>query len=236
MYDAQQLDAVAARIKSYQGQIEALAHALDALRDLAGSLAQEMASESEAIGAWALAGRSGGELALSRAIPTGTDTPVDLPLSTLVDDKPTPATTETIERDEAANRLDGMEMVVSTADVPVPAATQAALDQVSKLVVKEKATESAAAVTADDAVDTKPAAARTRVLDFASRLQSAKAAPLRHKVAGAVASVMLMVSATAGVHGFLQTDIGQRLLELGSCDADAIQANNDCALLGWLLL
>lgn len=226
MYETQQLDAVASRLKSYQEQIMALSHALDALRDLADSLVQEIALDSATISACAAATHGDPVPAPRIAEESGKTGDDHLPL----------AFAETIELDASAGRLDGTEIVVSTADAPLPAATQAALDQVSQLVIAEKAGVPAGSETMGQDDEDKPAATRNRVLDFASRLKTAKATPFRQKAAGAVASVMLMVSATVGVHGFLQTDIGQRLLELGTCDAVAISENRDCAFLGWLLL
>ncbi len=233
MHDDQQLDAVANRLKSYQGQIEALANALDALRDLAGSLAAEMASEAELVGACRMAARSSPMVDVIADVTPAVASSV---AASAADDELPQAAAEIIAIDPVTIPLDGTEIVVSTFDAPLPAETQAALEQVSKLAIEEKAMTPSLTATGEEIVGTKPVAARTRVLDFASRVKSARSTPLRHKVAGAVASVMLMISATAGVHGFLHTDMGQRLLELGSCDADVSQPNSDCAFLGWLLL
>ena len=245
MYDAQRLDAVASRLKSYEGQIAALANALDSLRDLADSLAKELASDAAAISACAHVDN----IAPAACIVTGSLSTgcLDDVLATqsaataagpdpIIEDRLTEQSFQIVEIEDSTGRLDGTEIVVSTADAPLPSATQAALEHITQLAIQAKTVVPPAVEDSTGNAAAMPPAARTRVVDFASRVKSAKATPLQHKVAGAVASILLMVSATAGVHGFMQTDIGQRLLELSTCDADVLHAGRDCSFLGWLLL
>lgn len=60
--------------------------------------------------------------------------------------------------------------------------------------------------------------------------------PSRRRAIALTTGLLVMASATLGFHEVLQTELGQRLLELGTCDGDMMSANRDCALLAWLLI
>jgi hypothetical protein len=254
MYEARRLDAVASRLQSYQDQLAALSTALDSLRDLTDALVREMADDSAAIGAIATAAQAA---ALSRddaggydpvitpaivSAAVAADTYIDAtpPDPTVPDEPPLAFTTEA-----ALDQLAGTRVALADADRPSHAADRVAAT--STTAARDKALDTATqdpplapiVIATEPQSGGSPAtqpAARPRVVDFASRVQSAKSTPFRRTAAGAVASALLIISATAGVHGFLQSDIGQRLLELGTCDAEVVTDGRQCNVFGWMLL
>ena len=118
--------------------------------------------------------------------------------------------------------------------LPVTAATADALAAVSL------AAATAAAALKGDSVTTANANAAVggaTILDLASRREARKAAsPLKRRTLAIVASLLLVAATAAGMHELLQTEIGQRLLDLGTCDGETLSVNRNCAVLAWLLL
>ncbi len=70
----------------------------------------------------------------------------------------------------------------------------------------------------------------------ARRHKSRTSLPARRRAMTMVASMVITAGAALGFHELMQTEIGQRLIELSSCDGDMLSASRDCALLAWLML
>ncbi len=230
------IDSIEARLQSYQDQMVALSEALGALRVLADTIVSELAVDAASVR----------DLATSdqHAVPAMDDSDIAPPagdsqtgiVSELTD--VASAHTSTTPSD-ACDPVDAEIAVLAPIAVDVAAAPEVA--------AHEPATQSDGAIEADvvtatmatPTVETPASIDTTKVIDLAaSRSKKAKFTPparSRHAV-GIVASLILVASASVAVQGVIGTDIGQRLLDLGACDADMLSANRDCALLAWLLL
>ena len=91
--------------------------------------------------------------------------------------------------------------------------------------------------TADtSAADAAIATGDGKVVDLANHRKARAASPARWRAKALVASLAITATATLGMHEIMQTELGQRLIELGTCDGDMLSANRDCALLAWLML
>lgn len=75
-----------------------------------------------------------------------------------------------------------------------------------------------------------------KVVNLASRRRAMLDKFPARRAMAVVASVAVTVTAGMGFHELMQTELGQRLLDLGTCDGDMLSANRDCALLAWLML
>lgn len=87
------------------------------------------------------------------------------------------------------------------------------------------------------AEEAKPAAIEEtgNVVALATRRKSRlPLSPARRRAAAVVASLVVCVTATLGTYEFMQTEMGQQLLQLSSCDGDMLSAQRDCNLLSWL--
>ena len=60
--------------------------------------------------------------------------------------------------------------------------------------------------------------------------------PARRRAMAVVASVLVTAGATVGLHELMQTELGQKMLELATCDGDMLSAARDCSLLSWLTI
>ncbi len=60
--------------------------------------------------------------------------------------------------------------------------------------------------------------------------------PSRRMAVAIVASLIVTVSAGLGIHEMMQGDLGQRLVDLATCDGDMLSADRNCSLLAWLML
>ena len=220
MSDNHQMEAVAARLQSYQEQMIAVSGALEALRTLADTLISEMAGDVAFLKASVT---SISEPLAAAPVETG----VIIAAATEFQDS------EPVETIDVATIEPVNVNIVASAECDHLEGTEICATHADAEVVSLVATTSTAAA----AQTSPPVVAPTNVIDLAQRRKAAKPATgLRRQLTGAVASVMLIFSATAGVHGFLQTELGQQMLDLGTCDAEALSANRDCAFLTWMLL
>lgn len=221
MSDNLQMEAVAARLQSYQDQMVAVSGALEALRTLADTLISEMACDVALLKASVTSPvepLAGAPVVTGDIIAATTELQDSDPVETIDIATIEPANVNIVASAEC-DRLEGTEICASHADAEI---------------VTLVATSSTVDATAETPA---PVVAPANVIDLAQHRKAAKPATgLRRQLTGAVASVMLIFSATAGVHGFLQTELGQQMLDLGACDAEALSANRDCAFLTWMLL
>ncbi len=68
------------------------------------------------------------------------------------------------------------------------------------------------------------------------RRAKTSASPARRRAIAVVASILITAGATFGLHELLHTELGQRMLELATCDGDMLSASRDCNLLSWLTI
>lgn len=91
-----------------------------------------------------------------------------------------------------------------------------------------------------DTADQAPIAAASgagKVVDLAEHRKLVRRRPtLARRSVAMAASLMLTAGLIIGADGLMHTDIGQRILDLGTCDGDMLSAQRDCALLAWLML
>ena len=73
-----------------------------------------------------------------------------------------------------------------------------------------------------------------RIIDLEARRQSRRS--VRRRALGAVASLVVVLSASAAFNDVLRSEIGARLLSLTSCDSVTIATHRDCAVLAWFSL
>ncbi len=144
-----------------------------------------------------------------------------------------------------------IEIDASAAEAAVPAAdTEATATETATVVTgatettptETTSTETGAtAASTDAAIDatTAPAtvASDENVISLADRRKSKPAnSPTRRRTKAFVASILVLAGSTFGLHELLQSDLGQRMLELGVCDGDMLSATRDCSLLAWLTI
>ena len=243
----EQIEAVAAKLDSYHEQMAAVSKALGALRELADAIIGEMAADSTLLRACDAADATANTDGIE-----GTEATADLAKAAV----PATAGLDPIAVDPDDNALIGMEIssdidtptdedvAVATAVVeeaatvrtppPLPATFELALDPTEAAMVQAKI-ETGLAIAAALAQSAPEKACNIIELE-SHRKASIRPTTLRRRAIGVAASLMLITSATAAVHGILGTEIGQRLLDLSVCDADMLSANRDCAMLSWMLL
>ena len=130
--------------------------------------------------------------------------------------------------------LDGAE---PTASLDIVALDSAADSAVLSAETDQAAPLAATADIADTAaLDAAIATGDGKVVDLDSRRKQRTDKPARWRAKALVASLVLTATATLGINEIMQTELGQRLIELGTCDGDMLSANRDCALLAWLML
>lgn len=77
----------------------------------------------------------------------------------------------------------------------------------------------------------------SNVVDLAAkRRKGLLATTARRRFAAIAAMLVVTAGATFGFNELMHSELGQRLIELGACDADMVSANRDCAFLSWLTL
>lgn len=76
-----------------------------------------------------------------------------------------------------------------------------------------------------------------KVISLADRRKATPStSPARRRAIAVVASILFTAGATFGLHELIQTEVGQRMLELATCDGDMLSATRDCSLLAWLTI
>jgi hypothetical protein len=150
--------------------------------------------------------------------------------------------------DIAINEQSSPSTDVHAEDEPEPAnaATLGALEAIAAVRTAE--------ATADDSkgtidLQTAPAAMRTgageiaaaagdrKVIDFKKQNAAQRIQPKSMRRAAAIAaSLVITAGVVTGLTSLAHSEIGQRILSLGTCDADMVSAYRDCAFLAWLLL
>lgn len=76
-----------------------------------------------------------------------------------------------------------------------------------------------------------------KVVSLADRRKAKpSASPARRRAMAVVASILVTATATVGLHELMQSELGQRMLELGTCDGNMLSATRDCSLLSWLMI
>ncbi len=217
------IDSIEARLQCYRDQMVTLSEALGALRSLADTIVSELAADAATVRDLATIEQHALPAMDSAAIAeVGADSQTGIVCevadvastltSTTTSDAPAPngaeiAALEPITVDDVAASPEAAAQVPATrSDVAIEADT---------------VTATMAAATAET-----PAASDTaNVIDLAaSRSKKAKSTqPARSRLAvGIAASLLLVASASVAVQSVINTDIGQRLLDLGACDADVL--------------
>lgn len=77
--------------------------------------------------------------------------------------------------------------------------------------------------------------AASNVVDLAAKRHKRFGTPVR-RAAAIAAMLVITAGATFGFNELMHSELGQRILELGACDAEMVSANRDCAFLSWLTL
>lgn len=70
----------------------------------------------------------------------------------------------------------------------------------------------------------------------AKRQQRDVGHPVRRRAMAIVASLVVTAGAVMGTHELMQSELGQRIVDLAVCDGDMLSANRNCTLLAWFLL
>lgn len=260
MYEDQRHELIEARLQSYQSQMVALSEALGALRSLADTIISELAVDAAGIRSNDPAqlrsslSTDGAEVTdcsqtvVCEAFEIGDA--ITEAAGTVVVDAAIGSSADTCSGSAFAveipgNNHDSSDHVNSEAFVPFTVEEPVAVDAVSNAApangpVVPMGTEAAAdaVVVAVAAVGTPAVEGGGKIIDFAASRSNAdrpSSARRRHGV-GIAASLLLVATSAAALHGVANTGIGQRLIELGTCDAEMLSAHRDCALLAWLLL
>lgn len=226
---ASELEVVAARLEEYQRHLASINSALEALRHLGEVLGASIAQDSRTILALALeqSGQPAAEAASHDPV-LADEEPAIAPV------EPTAAVTETPPADEVAS--------LEPPPLPLDTSVVTALHAVAVA----RASEDGGAPASASVSDTQPAPAvtvqssgrATKIIDLASwRPKLRLPRPSRRRGIGMAASLLVTAMVTTyAVQGLAQTDILQRVMELTTCDGEAVAAHRDCALLAWMLL
>lgn len=138
---------------------------------------------------------------------------------------PTLAADASPEVAEGTSPLESVALDDAADNPAVPGETDQAAPLAATADIADKAALDAAIATGDG-----------KVVDLDSRRRQRTTSPARWRAKALVASLALTATATLGIQEIMQTELGQRLIELGTCDGDMLSANRDCALLAWLML
>lgn len=99
-----------------------------------------------------------------------------------------------------------------------------------------KSVEAAEATTADGAAEATVAEeTASNVVDLAAKRPKRFGTPVR-RAAAVAAMLVITAGATFGLNELMHSELGQRIMELGACDAEMVSANRDCAFLSWITL
>lgn len=114
-----------------------------------------------------------------------------------------------------------------------PSAAEAEAETQAAPLMSEQAAPALETAGAAEAADPAP----SNVVDLASKRRTGVlGTPMRRRVATAAAMLVITAGATFGFNELMHSELGQRLIELSTCDADMLSANRDCAFLSWLTL
>ena len=260
MSEAQRYELVEARLQSYQNQMVALSEALGALRSLADTIISELAQDAAGIRSNDPAQQTS---SLSTVVAKATDCSqtavceafgigdaIMEPAAAAVVDAAMDASVDTcaasaLPGENSGTSLDSADHVTCEAFAPFTVEEPVGVDAVSDAAPANGpaialVTQAAvgAELVAAAAAGTPAVEGGAKIIDLAASRSNANrpsSARRRHGV-GIAASLLLVATSGAAIHGIANTGIGQRLIELGTCDAEMLSAHRDCALLAWLLL
>ncbi len=239
------IEEIAGRLQEYQGQLMSLNEALDALKNVGELISAAMAEDRNAL--------IGLALQMQDDAPEALDAPLE---ASNADDDETPcgATEMPVVAEELQEALVLESMTAEAlAALSVVAAQKSASDIVGdeSAVVEvvaaedEKPDEVAPAAVVDVADVTAPAVetaepepvSDSKIIDLAQhRPKPRLPLPSRRRSLGFAAGLLVLAIGGTMAQDLMHGELFQRLLDLGSCDGEAVSANQDCALLAWMLL
>ena len=251
-------------LESYHNQLTALSRALDALRGVTDHMISALERDRAALATHITPAGTGAPLPTETAAEAISGTPEKSDVTSPATEPSLAGSTQAA--DDEAPRCELVELPAATSteagaaaasnvpaspDDPTPedretviAATLARIAAERKAAAEATApaVENSGPIAAATAVETTDAATPTAAdekkvveLEAYRRLPGIRL-PSRRRAIALTTGLLVMASATLGFHEVLQTELGQRLLELGTCDGDMMSANRDCALLAWLLI
>lgn len=248
MPTAAELESIDRSLENYRTQLAALSHALGALRIVSDQIIAALDKDRAAL-ATHLASPAIDEVKAT-TVPAEVSAPAEHMQADATAAEPTTVQVALVEgvtsaeETTATTSIEVMPAVVAVEPIPTGIANDAAPvsstdarsegGQITSISVASKTVECSEAPVGGHET-AQPAANRVVSLkERLARYQPGK--PEARRAMAVVASLIVMTGATLGMHELLQTDIGQRLLELGTCDGDMVTANRDCSLLSWLLI
>lgn len=255
MPSSAQLASIASSLDTYRTQFEALGNALSALRVVSDEMIAQLDRDRAAL-----------ETHLQAALETMSQADIaetDTAALEIVDAEPAETDaagdveTEAQDLPETSAEIAAEVETEAVADDAIDSETIASLDT-EPLAISEDAIEATseteteteatlAGATATDApviatpAESTAAAANTadgnKVISLADRRKpTPSSSPARRRAIAVVASILFTAGATFGLHELIQTEVGQRMLELATCDGDMLSATRDCSLLAWLTI
>lgn len=251
MPSSAQLASIASSLDTYRTQFEALGNALSALRLVSDEMIAQLDRDRAAL-----------ETHLQAALETMSQADIaetDTTALEIVDAEPADADaagevgTEAQDVPETIAEVETEVEAEAVADAAIDGETIAALETEPHAVAEDaiEATSETEATLADATATDAPviaapaestaAAANTadgnKVISLADRRKATPTtSPARRRAIAVVASILFTAGATFGLHELIQTEVGQRMLELATCDGDMLSATRDCSLLAWLTI
>lgn len=142
--------------------------------------------------------------------------------------------TEAVIASDDADRMSP----VAAADHELNALTTDAHGAIASTPAAEAQSDAVAAtgLHADGATGETPSTDDNVVSLEAKRQQRDVGHPVRRRAMAIVASLVVTAGAVMGTHELMQSELGQRIVDLAVCDGDMLSANRNCTLLAWFLL
>ncbi len=255
-----QLHSIASSLDTYRTQFAALGNALSALRAVSDQLIAQLDRDREALETHlqaAIALEGAVQPDADAAVPDLSDIavsvlPVELqPATELPEEVASAPLAEAAEPPAETPVVAATENVAGSLDETTPIETEALTGEFVELETEVAAAASdasapatgttattLAAETSSEAIAApENAAGDNKVISLADhREANAASSPARRRARAFVASILVTAGATLGLHELLQSELGQRMLELGTCDGDMLSATRDCSLLAWLTI
>ena len=241
------IEEIAGRLQEYQGQLTALNEALDALKNVGELISAAMAEDRNAL--------IGLALQMQDDAPETVDAPLEASSSVLEGE----LCAGTEVHLDAADLEEALVLEPTTVEALAAIAVAAAQNVENENV----AVEPLVAVVVDD-MDAQPDAvaaaggeevanmtasagetagaqpvsiANAKIIELAQhRPKPRMPLPSRRRSLGFAAGLLVLAIGGTVAQALMQGELFQRLLDLGSCDGEAVSANQDCALLAWMLL
>jgi hypothetical protein len=221
-----ELASIADSLETYRSQLAAISHALAALRLVSDQMISTIERDQAALATHLAQTSADGAERSHQTEPNTSDVLDAIPPVAITDAVVLEAADAHSEEPAATAGEQAQEATPLSAAPPIQVSdTPTAADDADKPAPEAPAQPATVAASAGN------------VVSLAQKRESQGVAQrVRRRATAVVASLLVTATATVGLHEFMQTDMGQQMMQLATCDGDMLSASRDCALLAWLMI